>query len=145
MIVFADSSAVVKLYVDEEHHRAVRAVTSPFAISVLAQVEVPAALWRKHRAGELAAEDARAIEAAFAADVVGVQLPYPRFQLVEPTPAVVGLAARSVSRHPLRACDAVQLASAMALRDVAGDRVAFAALDRQLRDAANAEGFDLLI
>lgn len=54
--VFADSSALVKLYADELGVDVVRAVPS-LIISQLARVEVPAALWRKHRLGELSAAD----------------------------------------------------------------------------------------
>jgi hypothetical protein len=49
--VFADPSAIVKLYADEVGAEAVRAA-APTIISQLARVEVPTALWRKHRMGE---------------------------------------------------------------------------------------------
>jgi predicted nucleic acid-binding protein len=51
---FADSSALVKLYADEVGHEQVRGLVS-VAVAQLARVEVPAALWRKQRMGELSA------------------------------------------------------------------------------------------
>ena len=60
-VVFADSSALVKLYVDEPGSTAIRRHErrSRFIVSGLARVEVPAALWRKVRTGELDPSDAR--------------------------------------------------------------------------------------
>src|SRR5207244_11199507 len=55
---FADSSALAKLYADEEQHEEVRRLEA-VAIAQLARLEVPAALWRKQRLGELAADQAR--------------------------------------------------------------------------------------
>ncbi|MBA2751944.1 MAG: VapC toxin family PIN domain ribonuclease, partial [Actinobacteria bacterium] len=42
----------MKLYADEEDSSAVRVLTV-VVVSCLARVEVPAAIWRKHRIGEL--------------------------------------------------------------------------------------------
>ncbi len=46
MSVFADSSALVKLYADESDHELVRRI-DVLIVSQVARVEVPAALWRK--------------------------------------------------------------------------------------------------
>lgn len=54
---FADSSAVVKLYAEEPGADLVRDLPL-LVVSQAARVEVPAALWRKHRMGELPAADA---------------------------------------------------------------------------------------
>lgn len=51
MTVFADSSAVVKLYADGAGADEVRALTFPLYVSALARAEVPAVLWKKHRTG----------------------------------------------------------------------------------------------
>ena len=65
MTVFADSSALVKLYVPEAGHIAVRSITDPIVIADLARVEVPAAFWGKVRTGELALDDADVLISAF--------------------------------------------------------------------------------
>ena len=44
------------------------------AVAQLARVEVPAALWRKQRMGELSANDARLLTADFEADSSGPTL-----------------------------------------------------------------------
>lgn len=46
-------------------------------------------------------------------------------------------------RHPLRAGDAIQLASCLVLRDRAELPVAFLAFDRRLNEAAVREGLSL--
>jgi hypothetical protein len=38
---------------------------APFVVSALSRVEVPAALWRKHRQGELSAQDVGVLAADF--------------------------------------------------------------------------------
>lgn len=141
--VFADSSAIVKLYVDEEDHEAVRAM-STLAVGQLARVEVPAALWRKHRLGELDAEDVRVLVSAFEADYYGTVDDEPRFVTVAVTAGILDHAALLSARHPLRGFDAVQLASALAVRSIDPTVTAMAVYDRTLRAAAAAEGFALL-
>lgn len=144
MTLFADSSALVKLYSDEEGHEHVRAITDPIVVSHLARVEVPAALWRKHRLGELLVEDAALLTAEFEADFFGTGDEPARFSAVRVDERVLDDAARLVAIHRLRAYDAVQLGSARVVRlEVEGcDR--FAAFDEGLRAAAAAEGFALV-
>ena len=52
MTCFADSSALVKLYADEDGARSIR-LLGLLVVSEIARAEVPAALWHKQRAGEL--------------------------------------------------------------------------------------------
>ena len=144
MTVFADSSALVKLYVPEAHHAVVREISEPIVVSALAEVEVPAALWRKQRIGDISAPDAALLCAEFAADIVGDDLPAPRFAVVSVGEDIVAAAVEAVSRHPLRAYDAVQLASALVVRRLLGDLHGFVAFDVALRSAAAAEGLALV-
>jgi predicted nucleic acid-binding protein len=105
---------------------------------------VPAALWRKHRAGELTSEDAALLTSAFEADYDGTPTESPRFASVAVDAAILDLAARLTAVHPLRAYDAVQLASALTVRSVDPTCDAFACFDRALRAAAAQCGFALL-
>ncbi len=57
------------------------------------------------------------------------------------TDDVLDEAARCAARHPLRAYDAVQLASAIAARRAEPGVTAFACFDERLTAAALAEGF----
>lgn len=143
MSTFADSSALVKLYADESGHEQVRALV-PLVVSQLARVEVPAAVWRKHRVGELTPEDASLLVAAFEADYFGTGDEPPRFAAVGVSAATLDDAARLSGVHGLRAYDAVQLAAARAAAGADPDCTDFAAFDQGLRAAAAAEGFTLI-
>jgi len=140
---FADSSALVKLYADEAGHEHVRGLAG-IAVAQLARVEVPAALWRKQRMGELSAADARLLTADFEADYFGTDSEPPRFAAVAVTGSLLDEAARVCASHSLRAYDAVQLSAALAVRRVDESCTEFAAFDRSLRLAAATEGFELL-
>jgi uncharacterized protein len=140
---FADSSALVKLYADEAGYDHIRGLAS-VAVAQLARVEVPAALWRKQRMGELSADDARLLTADFEADYFGTGSEPPRFVAVVATSSLLDGAARLCAAHGLRAYDAVQLSSALAVRLADEGCAAFAAFDRALRTAAAAEGFELV-
>ncbi|MGH3681704.1 MAG: type II toxin-antitoxin system VapC family toxin [Natronosporangium sp.] len=139
---FADSSALVKLYATEAGADAVRSLPA-LAVSQLARVEIPAALWRKHRVGELSAADVGLLVTAFEADYFGTAEEPARFLVVAATAPVLDRAARLVAVHGLRAYDAVQLASAVTII-TAATGVGFVAFDKSLRAAAAAEGLDLL-
>ncbi len=144
MSVFVDSSALVKRYADEANHEAVRSVPGPQAVSVLARVEVPAALWRKHRLGELSTDDVALLVADFEADWFCAEQDGPAFAAVPVTDAILDGAALQVARYGLRAFDAVQLATAVAVRTVDPSASTFAAFDVALRAAAVREAFTLL-
>jgi predicted nucleic acid-binding protein len=140
---FADSSALVKLYADEAGHEQIRGMAS-IAVAQLARVEVPAALWRKQRMGELSANDARLLTADFEADYFGTGSEPPRFAAAVATGGLLDEAARLCASHGLRTYDAVQLSTALAVRRADGSCTEFAAFGRSLRTAAATEGFELV-
>lgn len=143
MSTFADSSALVKLYADEAGHEIVREIDVP-VVSQLARVEVPAALWRKHRIGELAAAATAILVAQFDADWFGTDEEPARFVVVALSESILESAARLTGTHRLRAYDAVQLATALAARTADSDCTGLAAFDRVLRDSAVVEHFTLV-
>jgi uncharacterized protein len=114
---------------------------TPLVISTLARVEVAAAIWRKHRAGELDLDDSLTLLRAFLVDYAGVPGRAPRFLAVAATAEIVERAAELTGTHGLRAYDAVQLACALAARDTDPRCAALATFDRELLRAALAEGF----
>lgn len=140
--MFADSSAIVKLYVPEPGHRDVDSLPEPLVVSQLAAVEVPAAFWRKHRIGELDAADAAILARAFESDLAAVI--DPRYVAVAANSQLIRQAARLVAVHPLRAYDAMQLVSALAVADALDTTISLAAFDATLRRAAAAEGLHLV-
>lgn len=66
------------------------------------------------------------------------------FAVIDVTPQILDEAARAVARHPLRALDAVQLASAIVARAADVSLTRFVCFDERLSDVAHAEGFTLL-
>ena len=139
MSTFADASALVKLYVAEDDHAWTRSIAD-LAVAQVSRVEVPAALWRKVRTGELDVADAAVLVRAFEADWFGTAVDPPRFAIVAAVDHVLESAALLAGRHGLRAYDAVQLASALVLAAVDPPSSAFVAFDRALRAAADTEG-----
>jgi predicted nucleic acid-binding protein len=137
--VFADSSALVKLYADEAGAEIVR-TTRLFVVSALARAEVPAANWRKHRVGGLSAADAGVLTTAFEADWYDATGPFVPIAAVD---AVLANAAALVGTHGLRAYDAVQLASAVAARAADPEVDTVLCFDADLSEAAAREGFGL--
>lgn len=139
MEVFADSSALVKLYSDEPGSERVHAFESVI-ISALAQVEVPSALWRKHRMGELKVEQVQILLNQFSYDCHAPVPVMPRFMIVGVNEMVISRASDIVAVHGLRANDAVQLATALIVRETVPESLAFAAFDTDLSQAAVREG-----
>lgn len=140
MIRFLDSSAFVKRYVREPGSDVVARffrAGSQLAVSSLARVEVSAALFKRARAGDLTSDVAGSHAAHVAADLE-------EMHVVEARGPVLELATDLVSRRPLRAYDAVQLASAMRLSRAAGVAVTLVCADDALCVAAVGEGLRAL-
>jgi predicted nucleic acid-binding protein len=143
MSVFADSSALVKLYADEPGCELVRDIPV-MVVAQIAQVEVPSAIWLKQRSGEFSEADAALLVADFEADYHGSPDSVPRFAVVNTMGVILEAAARIARRHRLRGFDSIQLASAILAAEAAPEITEFAVWDKQLRRAASAEGFTLI-
>jgi len=63
---------------------------------------------------------------------------------MQPTDRIRALAERLMDTHPLKAADAMQLAAAYRWAAEQPSGYEFVSLDRQLRTAANSEGFIIL-
>jgi predicted nucleic acid-binding protein len=136
-IVYFDTSALVKLCVLE--------TGTPLAVALweggdalltsrIADVEVRAVLAAAERIGRIDAAPASLARERW--DEL-----WPGLGNVEVTPAIADAAGALADRRPLRAADAIHLASALVVREV---DVLFAAWDRRLADAARAEGLLVL-
>ena len=143
MTVFADTSALVTLYADERDHEVVRALRE-VVVAQVSRVEVVAALWSKSRTGELSTAAAGLLVADFEADYRGVLGEEHRFEIVSADAALLERAARLCGTHGLRAYDAVQLASALAVAGLEPGGGSMAVFDHQLRTAAAREGLTLV-
>lgn len=135
--LYIDASAVVKRYVREPGTDQLNRWLSrgSHATCRLTEAEVSSALCRRTREGDLSDAAREAALAALRADLNVMRV-------VELVPSVVPGVHGLLSRHPLRAGDALQLAAAIALRDaVAGlSVVEFVGCDERLNAAAGAEG-----
>jgi predicted nucleic acid-binding protein len=132
-VVYLDTSALVKLCVDEPGSALVAALWDGADLVVtsrLADAEVRAVLAGGRRAGRLDDETARRALAAW-------DRLWPGLHVLELRDVVTTVAARLVGRHPLRAADALHLASALELRS---PDLVVAAWDEHLAAAARAEG-----
>jgi uncharacterized protein len=140
--VFGDSSALVKLYANEPNSEIIREIDR-FAVAQTTRVEVPAALWRMNRMRLLTPRLTAALVTQFEDDWFGVESAPGRFGVVRMTSLVLEDAARLTGVHGLRVYDAIQLASARAVRAVDPSITTFAVFDGALREAAATEGFVL--
>jgi uncharacterized protein len=111
MILYLDTSALIKLYVEERHSAEVaQAVRDADAIatSLLAYPEARATLARAHREHRLSSADLRSALTQFLED-------WERIAVIETRDDVLKHAGSLAERHALRGADAVHLASALQL------------------------------
>ena len=136
MILFADTSALVKLYVEEESSKAVRVQASSaqmIAVSRIAWVEAMAAFARRVREHPA---DAAAIDVAR----MRMRADWPAYAIIEVTQPLVELASEYADTFALRAYDSVQLASARILQEASSEIFRFSCFDTRLQKAARVLG-----
>jgi predicted nucleic acid-binding protein len=131
------------LYSVEEGSEEVSALDA-VVVSALTRVEVPAAIWRKSREGGITAGEAASLVRKFESDIAAVDGAPPRLTMVAVGSHVLAAAASLLSIHPLRAYDAVQLATAMAVQGVDPSFRGFACFDVALRRVAETQGLTVL-
>ena len=141
--LYIDSSGLVKRHAQEAGTPWVQTITAAatgntILTSRITVVEVTSAFQRKQREGALTLDEATQLSSDFLA------LCTSEYTLVEVSIDLLDQARMLVERHPLRAYDAVQLASALvanaALQAAELGPLTFVASDRQLLTAAQAEG-----
>jgi hypothetical protein len=140
VIHFLDASAIVKRYVRETGSEIVAGLfrgKKALAISRVTLVELPAALARCARRGDIATAAARDAAARFTHDSSALAI-------VEIRPRIVDRAAALVWDWDLRAYDALQLACAAELADRTSSPVTFVAADSALLRAATGGGLKAL-
>ncbi len=132
MIVFCDTSALVKLYVAEEGStimQSVAATATALAVCRVAWAEAMAALARRAR-------DVPADEAAIDQARTRLRADWPDFLIVEVTQPLVEMAGDLADAFALRGHDSIQLAAARTLHLAGADDVRFAVFDERLKKAA---------
>jgi predicted nucleic acid-binding protein len=136
MIVYLDTSSLVKLYVEEIGSPEVRAwidQATAVATSRIAYAEARAAFARKAREASLQNETHAHIIADFERD-------WENYFIIEISEGIVRLAGALAEHHGLRGFDALHLASALSLRGKTKLPVAFSCFDKALSQAAEVEG-----
>lgn len=135
--LFADTSALVKLYVAEAGAATMWRLAGelPIAVSELAWAELHATLARRQREGLAAPAAVAEVSARF-------EQHWDAFLVVDLAPTRARVR-ELVGRRVLRGADAVHLASALLLADE-GLGIRFACSDQRLVDAARHEGLEAI-
>lgn len=135
MMLYVDTSALVKLYVEEPLSQELSyAVDEAEAVatSLLAYTEAMAAFARARREVRLSPQEYRRVVDAFEED-------WSRYITVEVTDRLVKTAGHLAASRALRGYDALHLASALTLRERVPSSMMFVAFDRALSVAAKRE------
>lgn len=141
MILYCDTSALIKRYVEEEGTDKVDRLWSEsldIATSVIAFAETAAAFSRKLREGVLTEKEYTATLRVFKTD-------FDSLILIPITSSLNLTIERLVRLYPLRGFDAIHLSSALIFRDSGSDPVHFACFDRPLNEAALSEGLAIAV
>jgi hypothetical protein len=139
---FFDASALVKRYVREAGTAWVRELIlrerPRIFISSLSGAEVVSAVMKKARTGELATDERDRVLRAFRDELAR------GYARIPPESLVIEGAMDLLTVHPLRAYDALQLASAMSLPPLpAGERLVFVTADTALLAVARHLGLSV--
>ena len=136
MILYLDASALVKRYIAEPGSDEVAqriAAAAGVGTSLISRAETSAALAKAARMGALTREAAAAALQVFRSE-------WPLLIRVQATELVLTRADALAWELGLRGYDAVHLASALIWQEGLGEAVTLATFDRQLWDAAHAQG-----
>jgi len=138
---FLDTSALAKCYLEEQGTERMLDIFESGAVlfvSHLSLVEAASAGMSRFRRGELNGELLVELLACLENDF---QL---RFRVVPVSAAVLSESVAVVRRHPVRAADAIQLASALSVRGPGKSGPLFVSSDKTLNAAAANEGLEIL-
>lgn len=133
MILYADTSSLVKLYVEEAGSDAVRELVRKADMVASCRVALPemvSALTRRHHNRQIETPVYELL----------IQAVHNDWKHLVALEFDEQLAADLVKRHALRGYDAVHLASAVQLSNNDQVNMVFSSYDQQLMQAANAEG-----
>jgi predicted nucleic acid-binding protein len=142
-VYYLDTSALVKLYVEEPGTSVVIDLASDLdndrlAILDLARIEFRAAVRRRERSEDIAPAQASQLLSQFEEHLAEI------FSTQPSNASVVEEASRLLDQHPLRAYDAVQLAGAIVLKASGLPELTFVCADKQLIQVARVEGLDVI-
>lgn len=138
MIIYLDTSSLVKLYIEEAGSIEVRewAVEAEIlSTCAVAYPETISALYKRLRRKDMSGKEFKAITAKFSKE-------WNDFAIIDFDEIEAG---RLVEKYGLRGFDAIHLSSSKILKNGAtGVELAFSSFDRELNKAASMEGFKVL-
>jgi len=138
MVVYLDTSSLVKLYVEEEDSPRIADLVKSSkvtATSLIAYTEARAAFARRFRENAFTPDEYRHLISVFDKD-------WENYLIVRVTKELVRLAGNLAEKHGLRAFDAIHLSSAITLRAEISAPLIFSCSDRKLQQASNVEDLD---
>jgi len=137
MILYLDTSSLVKHYIDEAHSEQVRCWIGDaeiLATSRIAYPEMLSAFSRRMREGDIA-------EQGFQKIYTQMDSEWPNYAVLDIDEKKAGIL---VVKHGLRGFDAVHLEAALALQmESEHIRIEFTSFDKKLNKAAASEGLDM--
>jgi predicted nucleic acid-binding protein len=146
-VFFLDTSALVKRYVEESGSEWIRHITEPetgarIVVARISWVEMLSALSRLRREGRL-------LETIFQDGVHELSRHFSsQYRVGELTIPIAELAGELLQQYPLRAYDAVQLATAIkvsrTLSAKQASRFSFVSADKRLLDVTQMQGISIL-
>ena len=136
MILYLDTSDLLKLYLEEEGSERVEAAVaraSQLTTSLITYAEARAALAKARRLGSMP-------DGSYSQTVATFESQWDSVSRVDVSEDIVRTAGELAERNDLRGYDAVHLASALLVQKESRSRVLFSTSDRDLRAAADNEG-----
>lgn len=138
MILYLDTSSLVKLYVEEDGSTKVDDLvkSSEVAVtSIVAYAEARAAFSRRYREKAFTKAEHSRIKTFFDKD-------WCDFLVLDITDEMIRLAGDLAEKHALRGFDAIHLASALTLRRETSASIVFSCFDDNLQKASEREHLD---
>lgn len=141
MIIYLDTSSLVKIYVDEAGSSRVKEFVDSASVvstSKVAYAEARAAFARKHKEGGFSLNTLRKI-------VEDLNRDWESYFVIEVTDGLIRSSGDLAEKYLLRGFDSIHLASAVNLKAKTGKEVYFSSNDLKLNRAAEKEGFVVLV
>jgi predicted nucleic acid-binding protein len=138
MIVYLDTSSLVKLYVEEDESSKVDALvrsSEVTATSIVAYAEARAAFARRFREKAFTPVEHDRIKTFFDKD-------WSSYLILSITGDMIRLAGDLAEKHALRGFDSIHLASALALHRELSTSIIFSCFDDNLQKASECEDLD---
>lgn len=140
MILYLDTSALVKAYIQEQHSKDVLAAMQQaeiIATHTIAFVEAHAAFFRLHREKKITTDDLDSIIQSFKKDWIN-------YLQVENNQILLDSAVELTEAFALRAYDSIHLAAARIILQQTKQLTTFACFDKHLNKAARILGMQLI-